>query len=160
MGFVKEVAKHIKQKDITSPYMLSSLQRIERLQKMKLTDRELPKITISKKDYRDVELFPTDIVYCDSPYYGTRQYRYQKFNHLEFDRWLRKKTSEENAPLFVISELDLPTDFIPIFEKPQNFTINANGITNVVEKVFIHETQREKYNKLLNKKENETDNQN
>jgi DNA adenine methylase len=74
------------------------------------------------------------IIYCDPPYINTKEYRF-KFNHTDFYTWCREK-KQEGHQIF-ISEFKMPEDFICIWEKPRQITIDIGNRSIVkVEKLF------------------------
>ncbi|MCM1295405.1 MAG: DNA adenine methylase [Muribaculaceae bacterium] len=84
-------------------------------------------------DYRDVEILPNSIIYCDIPYKGTKGYRNKGFDHEAFYEWALKQTQ----PIF-ISEYDMPDDFVAIAEWNRVSTFCAtNNNLRKVEKIFI-----------------------
>jgi len=69
---------------------LKQLQQLESLERLgglkKLNSLQNPKLFFSAKDYRQVEILPNSVVYCDIPYKGTAEYTV-KFDHESFYRW-------------------------------------------------------------------------
>ena len=59
------------------------------------------KLTTSVGDYREVEILPDSVIYCDPPYRATREYMHNKeaFDHQSFYDWCEKQTA-----LVLISE--------------------------------------------------------
>lgn len=99
---------------------LQRLQSLERLQRLET----------SSVDYRNIEIEPNSVIYCDIPYKGTDRY-HAEFNHDDFYSWCRKQTE-----LTFISEYAMPDDFICIAEfKKQSLLSTKNKPT--IEKVFI-----------------------
>lgn len=83
---------------------------------------------MSMKDYRDVEILPDSVIYCDIPYKGTREYRHDTFNHDAFYEWALRQT----APLY-ISEYSMPSDFecVAEFERVSTFSATNNALRKV-----------------------------
>jgi len=81
---------------------LQSLQRLEQLQ-------GLNKLNFSSKDYRDVEILPNSVVYCDIPYLNAA--KYGEFNHQEFYEWAVSR----EFPVY-ISEYVMPHNFICVYD--------------------------------------------
>ncbi len=103
---------------------------------------------MSMKDYRDVEILPDSVIYCDIPYRNTREYRNDTFCHEDFYEWALKQT----APLF-ISEYWMPEDrFVCIaeFERVSTFSATNNSLSRI-EKVFVPKGQFEMYKQLMDK---------
>ena len=69
--------------------------------------QSLERLTIFRRDYRDLYLPPGSVVYCDPPYAGTRDYGVS-FDHRAFYSWCR--AVGRRRPLFV-SEYWMPSDF-------------------------------------------------
>jgi hypothetical protein len=69
---------------------LQQLQRLEHLQRLERVQRlesiKTNSLSMTAKDYRDVEILPNSVVYCDIPYVGTTGYL-KTFNHKEFYDW-------------------------------------------------------------------------
>lgn len=89
------------------------------------------------KDYRDVEISDSAVVYADPPYAGTTQYGGIKFDTDSFWEYARG-ISKTN--LIFISEQTAPDDFMPIWEKPiiRQLNVNHDDHFIVTEKLFIH----------------------
>lgn len=77
--------------------MLESLGRLERLQSL----QSLERLTITQKDYREIEILPNSVIYCDPPYKGTATYL-QQFDHEAFYNWAEKQKN------IYISEYQMP----------------------------------------------------
>ena len=91
-------------------------------------------------DYRSVPLPDNSVIYADPPYknkmaaYGIKE----KFDTNEFWNYIRKISKEH---IVFISELEAPSDFVPIWEKQIKRQINNladGGQFNSTEKLFIH----------------------
>lgn len=79
-------------------------------------------------DYREVQLLPNCIVYCDIPYKGTKQYSTSKgFNHAEFWEWCRTTTSQGHKVF--ISEYEAPEDFKCVWSGDVKSSLSANGVS-------------------------------
>lgn len=50
-------------------------------------------LSTSIGDYRDVEILPGSIIYCDPPYRETREYCKQTFDYESFYDWCEKQTA-------------------------------------------------------------------
>ena len=109
---------------------LQSLERLEKLQSLQSLER-LECIKTSKKDYREVEIEPNSVVYCDPPYKGTGGYG-MEFDHEAFYDWCRKQES-----LTIISEYAMPEDFIEIASKAKSCSYSSKGVKKTVEKLFV-----------------------
>lgn len=73
------------------------------------------KIEFICKDYKEIDIEPDQVIYCDPPYKGTKPYGIEpKFNHEEFFEWVREKS--KTNPIF-ISEQEAPEDFNIVWAK-------------------------------------------
>ena len=87
---------------------------------------------------------------CDIPYVGTDAYVVNEekgFNHVEFYKW-----ALQQKELVIISEYNMPDDFICIDAIEKSVLLNSGASKKAIEKLFIPKHQRELYKKLLNKK--------
>lgn len=102
-------------------------------------------IKFYNKDYSNFPIPDNSIIYCDPPYQNTTNYsKTDKFNYIEFWNWCRLKVKEGHQ--IFISEYNAPKDFICIWSKNVNSSINQNpSAKQNIEKLFVHETQIKKY---------------
>lgn len=114
------------------------LEHLERLQHLEHLGRlgrlqHLERLTISRRDYRDVYIPDAAVVYCDPPYVNTFGYA-TGFDHKAFYAWCR--AIGRRFPLYV-SEYWMPSDFKAIteFEVMALAGAKTNGQTRV-EKIF------------------------
>ena len=121
--------------------ILQSLESLERLQSLERLERlqSLERLTISQKDYREVEIPDGATVYCDPPYintgvYGKGEYG-RGFSHDEFYDWLRSR----DYPVYV-SEYTMPEDFAEVASIGKSCSMSAtNKRMKVTERLFVHE---------------------
>jgi len=93
-------------------YGLVVLQSMERLERIGKSERLQP-ITVTNKDYRDVEIAPDSVAYCDIPYDTKDGGHYgAEFDHAAFWEWARTR----DFPVYV-SEYSGPEDFEAVWEK-------------------------------------------
>lgn len=99
--------------------------------------KQVPKLAgceFSALDYKNLEIYPEDVVYCDPPYEGTTGYGCE-FNHQEFWEWCRSL----KAKVFV-SEYAAPDDFRCVWSREVKSSLSANGKSGgskkSVEKLF------------------------
>jgi site-specific DNA-adenine methylase len=64
---------------------LLQLEQLERLQQLEQL-QQLERLNFYSKDYREIEILPNSVVYCDIPYKGTADYG-QSFDHAAFHDW-------------------------------------------------------------------------
>lgn len=97
-------------------------------------------------DYRDVEILPDSVIYCDIPYKDTGGYG-MEFDHEAFYDWCEKQTE-----LVLISEYWCPPErFVCIAEFPRTSTFSAtNNSKKEIEKVFVPKHQYEAYKRIMN----------
>ena len=89
---------------------LQSLERLERLER--ITDVDVPPVlSVTTRDYREMEFSAPGIIYCDPPYKNTKQYHtVGTFDFNAFYSWCEAQT----LPVY-ISEYTMPEDrFVPV----------------------------------------------
>lgn len=94
------------------------------------------KIIFQQGDYKEIEIPENALLYCDSPYKGTKPYQINtKFNHEEYYDWLREQSKKN--PIF-ISEQSLPEDFNIIWSKDDaTRTCGLDNNYKACEKLFF-----------------------
>lgn len=105
------------------------------------------KLTTKVGDYRNVEILPDSVIYCDPPYKDTWGYG-MDFDHEAFYDWCEKQTS-----LVLISGYWMPEDrftCIAEFERKSTFSATNNSLSRI-EKVFVPKGQLEMYKRMMNK---------
>lgn len=106
-------------------------------------------------DYRDVEILPDSVIYCDIPYNLCRGYgNDESFDHEAFYDWCEKQTA-----LVLISEFWMPEDrFVCIAEFPRKSTFSAtNNSLSRIEKIFVPKHQYEMYRRMIRESNNKTE---
>ena len=105
------------------------------------------KISFICGDYKDIlsNLQKLDLshalIYCDSPYKGTKPYAINpKFNHEEYYNWLRE--TSKVVPIF-ISEQEMPEDFPIIWEKEAKRTAGKDNNFKACEKLYFIDNREE-----------------
>ena len=91
-------------------------------------------------DYKDLEIPPNSIIYCDPPYKGTRPYiGTNKLNHDELWQWCREQA--RNGHVVYVSEYEAPNDFKEVWSKQVESSGNkVTGHTlKATEKLFLIE---------------------
>ena len=105
---------------------LQQLLQLERLQQLQQL-QQLERLTITAKDYREVEIEPDAVVYCDIPYQGTADYG-GSFSHKEFFDWAASRP----FPVF-ISEYNVPDSrFKLIYTVDKRSLLTQAGDSNKV----------------------------
>lgn len=111
--------------------------RFRRMQQLK--DKPIKNVKVFNKDYRDLEIEPGSVVYCDPPYAETEQYETTGYKRAEFRKdlfidWCRQLKGK--CTVFV-SEMSMPDDFEPVWEKKvRNVYNGGNKKNDRVEKLF------------------------
>ena len=86
--------------------------------------KHLKGIELENKNYFEVEIPKNSIVYFDPPYKGTTKY-FTDFDHDYFYSYVRKLKNEGHQVF--VSEYEMPSDFICIWEKEVKSSLSANG---------------------------------
>lgn len=109
-------------------------------------------IILDVKDYREITPTDNSMIYCDPPYANTKQFaNATNFNYDEFWNKIRE-WSENNFVL--ISELQAPSDFVCVWEKPVSRSIKSTDKSVAVEKLFTY--SRGKYAEYTNQNNQNT----
>lgn len=99
---------------------------------------KLNDITFYFCDYFDLLIPDNSIIYCDIPYFGTKQYATSKdFNHENFWEWCRSM-SKLGHEVF-ISEYEAPEDFKCVWSKEITNSMNTTKTYKPVEKLFKYQ---------------------
>lgn len=89
--------------------------------------------------YLDLKIPDNSIVYCDSPYKDTTQYK-DKFNHNEYWKWCREQVKKGHDVF--ISEYEAPEDFICVWSQELNCSVSKDGgHKKAIEKLFVHNSK-------------------
>jgi len=96
-------------------------------------------IAFTNSSYLDLEFEPNCIVYCDPPYKNTGGYGMQ-FDHEQFYDWCRNQKE-----LTLISEYDMPDDFIKISEIKTKSSMSATATIDALERLYIPKHQKDLY---------------
>lgn len=91
--------------------------------------KQVPKmmdVKFENKDYIELEIPEQSIIYCDIPYYGTKQYDTSKnFDHKIFWEWVREKS--KYGHIVYVSEYNAPSDFTCVWQKKATSSLSSNG---------------------------------
>lgn len=93
-------------------------------------------------DYREIEILPDSIIYCDIPYKGTCGYRFDTFDHDAFYDWAER----QEVPVF-ISEYWMPEDRFKViaqWDRVSTFSATNNGLRKT-EKLFVPSRWHDKF---------------
>lgn len=132
---VKELLKLNKlgEQNLEALNRLQSLERLESLQHLQHLD-------LTNKDYADVEIKDNSVIYCDPPYLNTKGYKI-KFDNERFYSWCRKQKE-----LVIISEYNMPDDFICVVQREKRVLMNKDDKTiKKTEKLFVPKHQYQMY---------------
>ncbi len=128
---VKELLK-LNRLEMQNIEALNRLESLERLQSLESLER------LQSLDYRRVRIKNNSVIYCDPPYKDTAKYTVY-FNHNEFYKWCNKQKQ-----LVIISEYQMPEDFICIAEKEKRVILSDNSLLKT-EKLFVPKHQYQMY---------------
>jgi DNA adenine methylase len=96
-------------------------------------------IELAHSTYQDLKIPDRSIIYCDPPYAGTTKYK-DGFNHDDFWKWVREKTTDGNTVF--VSEYKAPDDFKCVWEMELGVSVAKTGKhKRAVEKLFIYNQQ-------------------
>lgn len=127
-----ELTKQVKELLNLNRLEMQNLERLESLQ-------HLQHLNLTNKDYADVQIKENSVIYCDPPYKNTGKYR-MDFNYENFYRWCGKQKQ-----LTIISEYNMPEDFICIAEKEKISLMRSANRTTKIEKLFVPKHQYQMY---------------
>ena len=101
--------------------------------KNNLLNQDLSNIEFKCCDYKCIK-YKGALIYCDPPYFGTKQYGVSKdFNHAEFWQWVREQSKHN---IVLVSEETAPEDFVSIWEKEVQRSIKSDEKWNKIEKLW------------------------
>lgn len=119
---------------------VQNLEALNRLQSLESLEwlQHLQHLYLTNKDYADVQIKENSVIYCDPPYKNTHKYTVD-FNHNDFYKWCKKQKQ-----LTIISEYNMPEDFICIAEKEKRVILSDNSLLKT-EKLFVPKHQYQMY---------------
>jgi len=120
---------------------LQRLEQLERLQQLQRLERleQLEQLERLERDYRDIDILPNSVVYCDIPYKieGAKDYLEKEFDHKSFWNW-----AEAQKQSVFVSEYNYtggnPNKWQIVYEKEKISlrTINKGKRNINIERVF------------------------
>lgn len=123
---------------------LEHLERLERLECLECLER----LTITSKDYCNVEVLPNSVIYCDIPYKGCDDYGKRKghnFDHEAFYDWC-----ERQKELVLVSEYEMPRErFAEVWSVAHRCVFSATTNNAVTERLFVPIGQLMRYKELM-----------
>ncbi len=111
------------------PETIHRLQSTERGEALEIEPFLHGEYEMKVADYRDIEILPASVIYCDIPYFNTREYKRDTFDHKAFYEWCEKQTQ----PLF-ISEYWMPEDrfeCVAEFKRTSTFSATNNSLKKI-----------------------------
>jgi site-specific DNA-adenine methylase len=124
-----QLLKQFKQERLQQLEQLQQLQQLERLQQLEQLER-LQQLTVSSLDYRQIEIKPNSVIYCDPPYKNTNHYGID-FDHDIFWEWVRNNPN----PVY-ISEYNAPEDISCIKSFKHRSTLSSKLNKEVIENLY------------------------
>jgi site-specific DNA-adenine methylase len=91
---------------------LHRLQQLEPLERLQQLERTV--LTLSSQDYREVEILPDSVVYCDIPYENTSEYK-AAFDRRAFLDWAAKAP----FPVYISEYAVNDSRFLEVWQKPK-----------------------------------------
>ena len=83
-------------------------------------------------DYRDVEIKPSSVIYCDIPYVNTNGYTTDGFDHEAFYNW----ACRQDTPVY-ISEYWMPEDRFECIAERTKVCTYGTSRNRTIEKIFV-----------------------
>lgn len=117
-------------------------ERCDRLSRFDELPINLP-IEFRNTDYRAAaeDAGEDDVIYADPPYQGKSGYGVA-FDNAAFWEWCR----QPRRALLIVSEYSAPPDFVEIWAKQVTCAMSQNGeVGRPIERLFVHESQKERY---------------
>lgn len=107
--------------------------------------KQLPKLSgcvFTYGDYKELDIPPKSLIYCDPPYEGTKEYKSaSKSGFCSEELWEWCRTKSKKGHTVIVSEYAAPEDFECIWEKEVSSSLRANavisGAKKSTEKLFI-----------------------
>ena len=95
---------------------------------------KLKGVKLVHSSYKELDIPPNSIIYCDPPYENTTSYK-DPFKHSDFWQWCREKHSEGHK--VYVSEYSAPEDFECVWsmEVCSSLTVDT-GAKKAIEKLF------------------------
>lgn len=116
--------------------------RLNRFRKFKKISKEA---TCVSDSYSQVAINGNGVIYCDIPYEDTSDYG-KEFDFDSFYKWCKQQDN-----LVVVSEYDMPDDFVCVAEKDKTCAYSAvNNATKTTERLYVPKHQLELYNTMMN----------
>ena len=122
---------------------LESLGRLERLQSMERLQSQQQSITVTHKDYREVQHERASFYYADPPYRGTKGYG-QEFDFDAFDEWLETV----DKPV-IVSEYTQPQHTVEVANIEKRVLIDTKNSSKRTERLFIQDRFYEWYKEAM-----------
>lgn len=96
--------------------------------------KNLKDIEFENLDFREIKDVKNSLIYCDPPYFGTKQYNVSRdFDYDYFWDWVREMSKNN---IVLVSEQTGPNDFEVIWEQDVKRTLDYSKKLVVTEKLF------------------------
>lgn len=120
--------------ELQSLQSLQSLQRLQRLQRLERLQRLkcMECLEAHAEYYRDIEIKPNSVVYCDIPYVNTDGYGEGEFDHKAFYDW----AYQQEVPVY-ISEYWMPEDRFECVAERTKVCSYGTSRNRTIEKIFV-----------------------
>ena len=99
---------------------------------------------ILRLDYREVEVRPGDVVYCDPPYHGTEEY---SVGFCSYAFWARAGRWVRDGATVVVSEETAPDDWVVVSKRARSTLVGYDcrtgerSVSERIERIFVHQSQ-------------------
>lgn len=124
-----KILKYVLHSNFNIRHVSYNLLNLERLNAF---DFDGLNMILTNQSYKNIQIEPDSVIYCDPPYLGTEQYK-TEFNHFEFYKWLR----EFNNRVYV-SEYQMPPDFTEVLAVQKQCKFNDKGCKKTTEKLYCN----------------------
>lgn len=95
---------------------------------------DISTVTVSRESYTSITPRPGAVVYCDPPYFGTKQYNSKRsgvptFDHEEF--WDTMRGWRKSGVHVYVSEFSAPRDWDVIWEKSRSVSVAKHDVSTM-----------------------------
>lgn len=117
-------------------FRVNHIERIARLENLARDKEACSRIEYHCTDYRNIEIPPHSLIYCDPPYLGRVSYGYAvDFNHADFLDWAEMQAKRGNAVFVSEYEIDDPR-FVCVWAKCKKIRMGNANSGHDVERLF------------------------
>lgn len=149
--YIKWYVKNLLKSDLKLQNLqrLQSLERLQSLQSLQRLQR-LQSLHVMQGDYRNVPIKHNSVIYCDIPYRNTNKYNFSDENGFDYNAFY--KWCSKQKELVIVSEYNMPDDFICIAQKEKHCSLNGGNGKIRIEKLFVPKHQAEMIEKVQEQK--------